>query len=87
MSKRLFIDVREPREYESGHVDGAINMPPLMIMTGAKKLNDIPKDTEIILYCVSGSRSNVSMGYLRDLGFTNLTNGINMQHVNAKYSK
>ena len=82
---RIIVDVREPLEFKLGHVKGAINIPPSKIMAGAEKLKDVPKDTEIVLYCVSGSRSNVSMGYLRDLGFTNLVNGINKHHVKAKY--
>ena len=82
---RIIVDVREPLEYKLGHVKGAINIPPSQIMRGAEKLKDVPKDTEIVLYCVSGSRSNVSMEYLRELGFSNLVNGINKQHVEAKY--
>ena len=82
---RLFIDVREPSEFNNGHVKGAINIPPAELMAGAKKLENTPKDTEIILYCVSGSRSNVSMNILQGLGYTNLVNGINKSHVEAKY--
>ncbi|MEI6480942.1 MAG: rhodanese-like domain-containing protein [Candidatus Saccharibacteria bacterium] len=82
---RIIIDVREPEEYDRGHVSGAINIPPGEIMAGASKLADVPKDTELVLYCVSGSRSNVSMQYLQRLGFTNLVNGINQHHVTAKY--
>jgi rhodanese-related sulfurtransferase len=81
----IFIDVREPYEYERDHVDGAINLPPSDIMTGAKALEQIPKDTELVLYCLSGARSNASMHYLRDLGFTNLVNGINKHQIRAKY--
>lgn len=82
---RIIVDVREPLEYKLSHAKGAINIPPSQIMAGAEKLKNVPKDTEIVLYCVSGSRSNVSMGYLRDLGFTNLVNGVNKQHVEANY--
>ena len=82
---RVIIDVREPFEFKTGHVKGAINIPPAKIMAGAKELQDIPKNTEIILYCHSGSRSNVSMNILRNMGYTNLVNGINKDHVNAKY--
>lgn len=83
--ERIIIDVREPEEFARGHASGAINIPPSEIMAGATKLDDVPKDTELVLYCVSGSRSNVSMQYLKRLGFTNLVNGINQQHVTAKY--
>jgi rhodanese-related sulfurtransferase len=84
--ERIIIDVREPFEFKTGHVKGAINIPPAKIMAGAKELHDVPKDTEIILYCHSGSRSNVSMNILKNMGFTNLINGINKDHVKARYS-
>ena len=83
--KPIIIDVREPFEFASGHVEGALNIPPAELMAGAKQLKNIPKDSELVLYCLSGSRSNASMHYLRQLGFTNLTNGINKEHVAAKY--
>jgi rhodanese-related sulfurtransferase len=83
--KRIIIDVREPREYNSSHAEGAINIPPSEIINGAKRLEGVPKDTELVLYCVSGSRSNASMNYLRQLGFTNLVNGINASQVQTKY--
>ena len=54
-------------------------------MAGAAELKDIPKDTELVLYCLSGSRSNVSMNILQQLGYTNLVNGINKNHVQATY--
>jgi len=83
---RIIIDVREPYEYASGHVAGAINIPPADLLSGAKALSDTPKDTELVLYCVSGSRSNSSMNILHKLGFTKLVNGINKDHVKAKYN-
>ena len=86
MSQRIIIDVREPGEFARGHVDGAINIPPAQMMRGAPQLDDVAKDTEIILYCLSGARSNASMFYLRQKGFTNLVNGINQDHVRQKYS-
>jgi phage shock protein E len=82
---RMIIDVREPSEYQTGHVEGAVNIPPSAILAGAKELADVAKDTELVLYCVSGSRSNASMHYLRQLGFHNLVNGINRAQVEAKY--
>lgn len=82
---RIIVDVREPFEFAMGHVQGAINIPPAKLMAGAKELKDVPKDTEIILYCISGSRSNSSMSILRQMGYTNLVNGINKGQVKAKY--
>lgn len=82
---RMFIDVREPLEFAMGHVKGAVNIPPSKMMAGAKKLEGVPKDTELILYCISGSRSNVSINILKGMGYTNLVNGINKNQVKAKY--
>jgi phage shock protein E len=83
--KYLVIDVREPEEYANGHVKGALNIPPGELMNGSKKLKDIPKDSNTILYCLSGSRSNVSKCLMQDIGFINITNGINQQQVEAKF--
>lgn len=83
---RMIIDVREPFEYKMGHADGAINLPPSKIMSGAEMLSDVPKDTELILYCRTGSRSAVAMNFLKDMGYTNVINGINKDHVSAKYN-
>lgn len=83
---RIIIDVREPFEYKMGHVKGAINLPPMKLMHSLpKELADLPKDTEIVLYCLSGARSGASMRILAQHGFTNLINGINKDHVKAKY--
>lgn len=83
--KPLIIDVREPAEYSTGHVEGSINIPPSELLVGAKVLKDFSKDTPIILYCRSGSRSQVAINLLRQQGFTNLTNGINQQNVEKNY--
>jgi len=45
------------------------------------ELDGVPTDTPIIVYCRSGSRSNVVGQILRQHGFTNITNGINQGHV------
>lgn len=80
----IIIDVREPREFANGHVKGAINIPPAELMSGSSKLADIPKDAPIILYCISGSRSNMSKSILESMGYINVTNGINKQRVEAQ---
>lgn len=82
---RIIIDVREPMEFKMGHVKGAINIPPPKLMEGAEKLQNVPKDTELVLYCRTGSRSNVAINILKNLGYSNLVNGTNKSHVEAKY--
>jgi rhodanese-related sulfurtransferase len=84
---RVIIDVREPYEYSRGHVVGALNLPPSELLAGAKQLQEVPKDTELVLYCISGSRSNISKNVLESMGYTNVINGINKEHVEDKYIK
>lgn len=82
MSVRIIIDTREPAEYAMSHVDGAINIPPTEFMQGVPaKLRDVEKDTQIILYCRSGQRSNTCSMMLQAAGFTNLVNGVNEHRV------
>ncbi|HCR55519.1 TPA: hypothetical protein DIV49_00955 [Candidatus Saccharibacteria bacterium] len=81
--KQIIIDTREPFEFAASHVKGAVNIPPMEFMkpTLPKKLADIEKDDEIVLYCRSGARSNTVGHILRQHGFTNIVNGINENHV------
>ena len=78
----VILDVREPDEYVTGYYPGAINIPPALLMQGLpQELTTVPLDTDIVVYCRSGSRSAVAIQMLRSFGFTNLTNGINKDHV------
>lgn len=79
------IDVREPEEFASGHVRGAINIPLQQLMNGDSRLDNIPKDANLIVYCRTGSRSNVAKMVLDRQGFKNVTNGIDKQQVEMHY--
>ena len=81
---KLIIDVCEQLEFKLSHVKGAINIP-LSKLDNSSNLENIDKDTPIILYCKSGQRANMALSHLQSLGFTNLTNGINKHHVEANY--
>lgn len=83
--KRVCIDVREPYEFQTGHVKNAINIPPSELLSGAPQLKAIDKNCELIVYCKTGSRSKVSIQILQQMGFTNLVNGINADHVTKNY--
>ena len=82
---RMIIDVREPIEFKMGHARGAINIPLHKLIAGTEKLKGVPKDTELVLYCRTGSRSAVSMNILRSIGYSNLINGINKEQVKTRY--
>lgn len=85
--KQVFIDVREPAAFNQGHVEGAINISPVEIMSGSPKIDNLDKDSELVLYCFTGARSNAAMRFFQQLGFTRLNNGINKDQVARKYGK
>ncbi len=68
----ILIDVRTPDEYSSGHYPNAINHDLDLIMQGI--FPDVPKDTEIRLYCYSGSRAEMAMKLMQHAGFIHVTN-------------
>lgn len=85
MNDFLIIDTRGDDEYDLSHVNGAINIPPEEFLTGKlpQKLSDVDKNKPIIVYCRSGQRANTCMMFLRQHGFTSITNGINEMRVSS----
>lgn len=79
--KHLIIDVREPDEYALSHAKNAINIPLSQVVQGASELQDVPKDTSLIVYCRSGARAGVAANALKAQGFSNLKNGVNQAQV------
>ncbi len=74
----VLIDVRTVEEYNEGHIPGSINIPVETIHDGiAKHVPD--KNTPVVLYCRSGSRSAVATKALEGVGYTSVENfgGIN----------
>jgi molybdopterin/thiamine biosynthesis adenylyltransferase/rhodanese-related sulfurtransferase len=69
----LFVDVREPDEWEEGHIPGAI-------YTGRGRLEQrieglVPdKSRPLVVYCAVGSRSAFAVKTLAELGYENAVN-------------
>jgi rhodanese-related sulfurtransferase len=65
------LDVREPAEYQAGHIEGAVNIP---IRTLAKNLDKLPADkaTSIAVVCKSGIRAAYATMTLKMLGYNNV---------------
>lgn len=74
--KPLLLDVREPWEFERCHIDGAVSVP----MNGIPaRLDELPRDREIVVSCHHGVRSFHVARFLDHNGFTrviNLTGGV-----------
>jgi len=67
----IVLDVREPEEYEHGHVPGAISLPQADL---ASRLDEIPRDCPLVLICRSGARSLRAAQFLRQVGFEQVMN-------------
>jgi hydroxyacylglutathione hydrolase len=65
------LDVRSPREWRTGHVDGAINMPVGDIPERAREL---PHDAVIATMCEGGYRSSLAASLLANEGVVRLFN-------------
>lgn len=62
----LFIDVRNQDEYQSGHIDGAINIP---LDELRNHLNEINKNKTLCINCQSALRSYIACRILSQYGF------------------
>ncbi|WP_300379635.1 FAD-dependent oxidoreductase [Clostridium sp.] len=70
-NKEYIVDVREIREYENGHIKGAVNIP---LSELRERYNEIPKDKKVYLHCRTGQRSYNAAMALQNLGFDNVIN-------------
>jgi rhodanese-related sulfurtransferase len=65
----VIVDVREPGEFQSGHIPNARNMAVEKIGEGAKGLEKF-KSKPILVVCQSGTRSGQAVRALQAQGFT-----------------
>jgi rhodanese-related sulfurtransferase len=68
-SEAVLVDVREPSEYQSGHIPNAINIP---LRTLTDNLDKIGRDRPVVLYCSTGYRSAMGVMTLHLLGYDNV---------------
>ncbi|MBZ0165318.1 MAG: hypothetical protein K8I00_00825 [Candidatus Omnitrophica bacterium] len=65
-----FVDVREPKEYDDGHLPDAINIPYYEIK---ERREEIPLDRPVVIYCTFSSwRAPYAANWLADLGLDNV---------------
>ncbi len=81
----LFLDVRTPGEFASGHLEGAINIPVGDTARMAETIGR--KDRPVVLYCAVGGRSAQALSALKAEGFTRLANGGGVDAAAAKTGK
>ncbi len=69
-SEHVLVDVREVNEVNSsGVIPGAINIP---LSQFASRVNELPADTTVVVYCNSGNRSRQAVNILNQNGYEQL---------------
>ncbi len=63
----FLLDVRTPREFASGHIPGAVNIPVDDLRT---RLGEIPRDRKTAAYCQVGQRGYLATRILLQSGFS-----------------
>ena len=67
--KAQLIDVREPKDFDAGHILGARNIPSSQIR---QRFKEIRPDKPVYLYCQSGARSARTAMFLKKKEYTQL---------------
>ena len=67
----FLLDVREPGEYQRGHVSGAVNIPQAEL---ASRLDELARERPILVICQTGSRSRHATQFLMQIGFGDVGN-------------
>jgi NADPH-dependent 2,4-dienoyl-CoA reductase/sulfur reductase-like enzyme/rhodanese-related sulfurtransferase len=67
----LVLDVRNLREYEEGHLVGAINVPLDELRF---RLDEVPRGRRVHLHCRSGFRAHLALRILKEKGFGDVVN-------------
>jgi molybdopterin/thiamine biosynthesis adenylyltransferase/rhodanese-related sulfurtransferase len=65
------VDVREPWEFESGHIEEAVNIP---LGELPMRVDEIPRDANLIFICRSGGRSMAACNFALQSGYTSPAN-------------
>ena len=85
MQDLTILDVRQPGEYEEGHIPGA-KLVPMPVLTDS--LDEIDPEKPVLVYCAIGGRSRVAAQTLAGKGYDqviNLTGGFKAWNGQAAY--
>lgn len=63
------LDVREKKERLGGFIEGSANIPYGRL---APRIDEVPTDRRVVVYCAAGSRSLIAVSILRQAGLKNV---------------
>lgn len=68
------LDVREPWEYDTAKIVGAVNMPMQTVPQNLDAIRRLQDDGELVVICHHGARSMYVAQFLQNQGFDDLIN-------------
>jgi rhodanese-related sulfurtransferase len=71
MAKPVYLDVREPNEWNLGRIPGALFIPRGQLETNVER--QIPRDANVVIYCASGNRSALAADTMRYMGYEHVS--------------
>lgn len=66
----FILDVRQPEEWNGSRIPGSTLIP---LEELAARIQEVPRDKEIVVVCRTGNRSQAGRDILRQAGFTQVT--------------
>ncbi len=63
------LDVREPTEYQAGHIPGSVNIPLAQI---ERRIGELPASRPLAVHCQGGTRSAIAASLLQRQGRTDI---------------
>lgn len=69
--KPVLLDVREPWEFQTCHIEGSVPMP---MQSVPARMQELEEDAPIVCICHHGARSMSVASFLERNGFTQVTN-------------
>ena len=67
----LLVDIRTPAEVAQGAIPDSMQLPMHLIPL---RINELPKDQDVVLYCRSGARSYQACAYMMQQGYDRVLN-------------
>ena len=65
----IIVDVRAEKEWETGHIDGSVNVPLNHLR---ERVDQLSKDQPLAVHCQGGYRSAIAVSLLEQAGFNNV---------------
>ena len=66
----VYLDVREPNEWNLGHLPGAMHIPRGTLETKVEAV--VPRDRKVVIYCAGGNRSALAADTMQQMGYTDV---------------